>query len=338
MKNRYLFLFILPIFVQAQDWDTSTPGQITYAGGNVGVGTNDPKNGKLQINADSNLENALRLQIGRFSMGGSSEFQMDAVGVHGGRMTVLENGNVGLGIVDPQVRLQVRDGQIMVGNSYGQGGTVFFGNINHGVKRISNQVQLFTAGGEESGFSFANSGFASSPTIQMKITNTGNVGIGTTIPTHKLEVNGMIRSQGVKCEAAPWPDYVFESDYSLPSIESVETFIEANHRLPDLPSAAEVEADGIELGEMNRLLVQKVEELTLYLIEANKEKEVLRQQLKANSEQLKTKDEELKDIRQELKANSQRLNANTRQLTKVINQLNRQPKAKSQKSKSKAKA
>ncbi|MEM6831250.1 MAG: hypothetical protein AAF551_12110, partial [Bacteroidota bacterium] len=69
----------------------------------------------------------------------------------------------------------------------------------------------------------------------------------------------------------PWPDYVFAEDYNLPSIESIEQFIKSEKHLPEMPTAEEVAADGVALGEMNRLLLQKVEELTLYTIEQQKE-------------------------------------------------------------------
>jgi hypothetical protein len=100
--------------------------------------------------------------------------------------------------------------------------------------------------------------------------STKNIGIGTANPTAKLSVNGNIRAKEIKVEAAPWPDYVFSSSYKLPSLLETEQFIKANHHLPDIPSAAEVEKEGISLGEMNAKLLKKIEELTLQLIEVNK--------------------------------------------------------------------
>ena len=71
-------------------------------------------------------------------------------------------------------------------------------------------------------------------------------------------------------EASPWPDYVFEPEYNLLSLEETEAFIKKHQHLPELPSAKEIEANGVQLGEMNRLLLQKIEELTLHLIEQQK--------------------------------------------------------------------
>ncbi len=104
----------------------------------------------------------------------------------------------------------------------------------------------------------------------------GNIGMGTSpISSAKLNVNGTIRSKEVKVEAAPWPDYVFSTDYALPTLKETETYIQENHRLPNMPSAEEVAENGIALGEMNRLLVEKVEELTLHVIQLEKDNQEL---------------------------------------------------------------
>jgi hypothetical protein len=99
----------------------------------------------------------------------------------------------------------------------------------------------------------------------------GKVGIKTQTPgDYDLAVNGKIRSQEIKVETAGWADYVFEEDYKLPSLEETEKFIQKNGHLPDVPKASEVEANGISLGEMNKILLKKIEELTLQVIQLNK--------------------------------------------------------------------
>lgn len=115
----------------------------------------------------------------------------------------------------------------------------------------------------------------------IKVVSNGNVGIGTTTPSARLEVNGTIRTKEVKVEASPWPDYVFEDDYNLLPLDKLEEHLERHKRLPNLPSAQSVEDSGIELGEMNRKLLEKIEELTLYIISNKKEIEDLRQELRA---------------------------------------------------------
>ena len=85
-----------------------------------------------------------------------------------------------------------------------------------------------------------------------------------------MTVNGKVRAHSVKVYT-DWADFVFIDNYKLPSLEEVEKFIDENGHLENIPSAQEVEENGIELGEMNKLLLQKIEELTLYTIELKKE-------------------------------------------------------------------
>ncbi|RZT00336.1 TMF family protein [Aquimarina brevivitae] len=117
----------------------------------------------------------------------------------------------------------------------------------------------------------------------------GNVGIGTYTPDAKLAVNGTIHSKEVKVDLVGWPDYVFEPEYNLPTLQEVEQHINEKGHLQNIPSAAEVEKEGVQLGEMNAKLLQKIEELTLYMIEQNKKTA----QLQKEVEQLKKKNAEL---------------------------------------------
>lgn len=99
----------------------------------------------------------------------------------------------------------------------------------------------------------------------------GNLGIGTTTPKERLSVNGKIRAHEIKVETANWPDYVFAKDYKLPSLQETEKHINEKGHLPGIPSAQAVKTNGIDLGEMNAKLLQKIEELTLHVIEQNKQ-------------------------------------------------------------------
>ncbi len=88
-----------------------------------------------------------------------------------------------------------------------------------------------------------------------------------------------------------WPDFVFAPSYNLPSLEQVETFVKANKHLPEVPTSKEVEANGVDLGANQAKLLQKIEELTLYLIEQNKLIKEQQQLLAAQEARLKALEE-----------------------------------------------
>ena len=116
-------------------------------------------------------------------------------------------------------------------------------------------------------------------------TNTGNIGIGTKTPREKLEVAGTIRATEIKVMAQT-ADFVFEDNYELRPLDEVEAFINDNGHLPDIPKATEMEKDGIALAEMNKLLLQKIEELTLYIIEQEKQNKKQQDLLERQQEQI----------------------------------------------------
>jgi len=116
-------------------------------------------------------------------------------------------------------------------------------------------------------------------TERMRIGSNGSVGIGTTNIAdngYKLFVELGIRTRKVKVDQASWSDFVFEKDYDLPTLTEVEQFIQKNKHLPGVPSANEVEKNGLDVGETQALLLQKIEELTLYVIQLKKEIEELK--------------------------------------------------------------
>lgn len=120
----------------------------------------------------------------------------------------------------------------------------------------------------------------------------GKIGIGTTNPDELLTVKGKIHTQEVLVDlnGAVAPDYVFESyfegvsklkpAYAFPSLESVSNFVQKHHHLPNVPSAATLEKEGMSLKEMNFILLQKIEELTLYTIEQQEQLDSLREKVK----------------------------------------------------------
>ncbi|HSN59305.1 MAG TPA: hypothetical protein VLR49_00105 [Ferruginibacter sp.] len=129
----------------------------------------------------------------------------------------------------------------------------------------------------------------------------GNTGIGTYTPNAKLHLNGsmLIGSNAARTAtgyvlsvdgkiiaedvtiqiSTSWPDYVFNKKYQLLSLPDLETFIKTNKHLPNIPAAAQVEKDGIMLGDMNRRMMEKIEELTLYIIDLNKKNTLLEEKV-----------------------------------------------------------
>jgi len=128
----------------------------------------------------------------------------------------------------------------------------------------------------------------------------GNVGIGTTNvtdPDYRLSVQGNVRVRKIRVDQNQWADYVFESDYPLRPLEEVEAFINKNKHLPEVPTAKDVAREGIDLGDNQVLLLKKIEELTLYLLQQNKEIASLKQTVEQQQQQIEALKKQAKENR-----------------------------------------
>ena len=244
-------------------WSTHTDG-IYYDSGDVAIGTTPAFNSKLYVR-DATTDGG----TGLFSWASTSHTSGNVASVKGAWLLSLNhstgildesiganvgagNETSGTGTVDKAygVLVDVQDGAGTINDGYGLYIKRVNGTNPYGIYQVESTIENYFA---------------------------GNVGIGTTaISGWELAVGGKIRAEEVKVETG-WADYVFKDDYQLPSLEEVEKHIAEKGHLINIPSAAEVEANGILLGEMNKLLLEKIEELTLYLIELKKKNEQLKE-------------------------------------------------------------
>ncbi|WP_075340752.1 hypothetical protein [Tenacibaculum agarivorans] len=184
------------------------------------------------------------------------------------------NGSVGIGTNDPKSKLHVNgDFYMNIGEGFKLFGDInYFGEYRDGIIFEMQDVNA-TNGNTDGGFVFR--GYSSTDSIKkdwMVIRSGGLVGIGTNNPDAKLTVKGRVHAEEVKIDlSVPAPDYVFLHDYDLKSIDEVEAYIKKEGHLPNIPSAKIMETEGVDLGVMNMKLLEKIEELTLYTIEQEKQ-------------------------------------------------------------------
>ncbi|MDG1822353.1 MAG: hypothetical protein P8H25_03140 [Flavobacteriaceae bacterium] len=205
---------------------------------------------------------------GRLYLNYEGDFN-DGIQINGSIVSI--DGKVGIGTTNPDQKLTVQ-------------GHVNIGGAGNGVLRVrhlegkhyqnANYDHLFI--NHQSGKDVY-VGNVYNNNLKSNLFVSGNIGIGTTTPREKLSVNGKIRAKEVKVELQNWPDYVFSPAYALPTLTEVAEFITKNGHLPEIPNAAQVLEEGIELGVMNAKLLQKIEELTLYTLAQEEKLETQKQ-------------------------------------------------------------
>ncbi len=182
--------------------------------------------------------------------------------INGNRDVILVpiSGNVGIGNANPSAALDVNRG-VSTGGTAAFRGTTHVSHFN-----FSTPENTYIRGGKTSSAVLINDSHNGNVYIAE---GGGNVGIGTNVLAYKLNVNGSIRSKEVIVETG-WADFVFDKEYKLPLLSDVEKFIKENKHLPGIPSANEIQLNGLKVGELQTKMMEKIEELTLYVIELEK--------------------------------------------------------------------
>ncbi len=315
MKKKLIFCVTLSIVytfsmhVYAQSWSTGTDKLYTNPSStNVGIGTSSPSerlhidNGALKIGNSIDYEareiNVLKFGDGDFVKIG--EWEEDDYLSFKAAAYNFKQGNVGIGVFNPAYKLDVRgkvylhtadnesagwarsyllweNHKLIMGTPTGVYGHAIIELIPGG----SSQGEVF------SGFSLYHAYNASEKEERIHLQTSGNswintsgfFGIGTNSPVAKLDVRGTIRADEIYVNTVSGADFVFDKSYNLRPLSEVQAFIQQNKHLPEIPSAAEMQEKGVNMNDLQIQLLQKVEELTLYILQQEQRIKDLENQL-----------------------------------------------------------
>ena len=313
---------------------TNPNAKLSVEGGNVYVGDKVSSNGnrrELRVYGFDNGEKFYgsfhanydenRRTFDLSSNNHVQQIKIDASGNSYGRILLMPGANIGVGIgtVNPYSKLTVAQ------STYDNGLSIHdpVGRKIHLYGSGASGRQILATEGTINPFCIDLNG-----TELFRIESNGEVGIGTTTPDATLDVAGNIKAHEIEVTLASiddmqlngtlaannitytangnTADFVFEDNYQLKDLTEVEVFIKANKHLPEIPSAAEMEEAGVNLAEMNKLLLMKVEELTLYSIEQEKKIEKLtedrRQETEENNEKVKGLEFKVEELSEERRA------------------------------------
>jgi hypothetical protein len=264
--------------------------------GNVGIGVHNPTDklevkGDLRVEASSNSAQAnIRLiggenesmyfralknvttptQVGYLGFSNTSEYSV--WGAYGGTVYLTKDGNLGIENATPDTRLHISSGQD-VGIANTANGFIMLGSPTSSNIIIDNNEIGFRVNGAWGELALQNDG--------------GSVRIGSvTLPSgYVFGVKGKAICEELKVQlSGNWPDYVFNKNYKLKSFDELRKFIEKNNHLPNIPAAAEVERNGIEVGDMQKRMMEKIEELTLYVLQLEERMAAMKKAMDAGKE------------------------------------------------------
>ena len=252
---------------------------------------------------------------------GNQQIKFDA---HGN--SFINGGKVGIGTTEPKVKLEVIKGGTSV-STVENNLTAKFSDSNgwsgigiYGKKECGSFVHLGYSGNDKAVelLTFNNCFYIkTNGSYRFRIGQNGNIAIGKNISEHKLDVAGTIRADEIRVEDiaannlnlagdlaannitvkanGQTADFVFEEDYNLKDLSEVEAYIKEHKHLENIPSAIEMEEQGVNLAEMNKLLLQKIEELTLHTITQDKK-------LKEKDKEVESLEEDMCSMKKELQA------------------------------------
>lgn len=254
------------------------PNKVAYFDGNVGIGTASPTT-KLDVRGSMSIGTSKLLTINPDYPGSGELPSGTYLGTNGSNALAFA----------PSADLGTSGTKVVFSyHSTGWLSAIEYANVSSG---YANLLLMKSGGNVGIGTTTPNSN--ASLDVNGNIFSNGKIAIGTTdmtkISSYSLAVNGSaIFTKAVVKLSSAWPDYVFKENYKLPKLDSLEQFIKSNGYLPEMPNAEEVTKNGIDLGNNQALLLKKIEELTLIVIEQNKRIEILERenQLKPKGTQI----------------------------------------------------
>ena len=225
--------------------------------------------------------NLLSLTSGNM-LGSTNAFPVRICTNNTDRIYIDAGGSIGINTTSPLQMLHVVEGNILISASSERAPGSANGSILFGDEPTSTNPYgkwgIEYVGNEDEGYGLnfwkpynTGGGFMNNVLF---LADNGNVGVGTNEPPAKFSVNGKVLAKEVHVCTSPdcWPDYVFGENYKLMNLKELDAYVKANKHLPGVPSASEVEEQGdVDLGQMNAILLEKVEELTRYVIDLQKQ-------------------------------------------------------------------
>ena len=299
MKNKIILLsamLVASIAVSAQSWSTGT--SLLYANPTttkVGIGISSPaerlhiNGGALKIgngtSATDRAQNLLKFGDGSYVQIG--EWENDDMLSFKANSYNFTNGNLGIGVTNPQYKLDVNGKMYLHTVDWNNGLAQSYlqwecHKLVLGVQSgfYSHTYIDIMPGSASQGEVFSQLSLYHAPNTTTKeerirlwtsgdswINNNSNFGLGTSTPLCKLDVRGTIRADEILVNSVSGADFVFDKDYNLRPLSEVKTYIQENQHLPEIPSAEEMQENGVSLDKMVIQLLQKVEELTIYTIQ-----------------------------------------------------------------------